>query len=394
MSAASAPRGPLAGIVVADLTRVLAGPYCTMLLADLGARVIKIEAPQTGDDARHMGPFVDGESMYFLSANRGKESIALDLKKPSDRALFEAILEGADVLVENFRPGTLDKLGYPVAELQKRFPRLICAAISGFGQTGPESRKPAYDLVVQGLGGIMSVTGQEGGPPVRVGTSIGDIAAGMFGALAINAALLHREKTGEARAVDAAMLDSQIALLETAVVRHTSTGEIPKPLGTRHPSITPFEAFEATDGHIIVAAGNDALFGKLCGALGRPDIAADPRFASNKTRTTNAEAVRQLVAEAMKTRPMAYWLEVIGAAGVPCAPINTIAEAIAQPQIAARNMLVDVPLSSGRTVRLAGNPMKIGGFVDPQSRDPAPALDQHRVKVLAEFPVSTHARTA
>jgi CoA:oxalate CoA-transferase len=382
---ASPLRGPLDGIVVADLSRVLAGPYCTMLLSDLGARVIKIEVPETGDDARHMGPFVDGESMYFLSANRGKESIALDLKSPNDRALFDSILAGADVLVENFRPGTLEKLGYPVSELNARFPNLIYAAISGFGHSGPDSRKPAYDLVVQGLGGIMSITGQEGGPPVRVGTSIGDIAAGLFGALAINAALLHRQKTGEARIVDVAMLDCQLALLENAIARYTSTGEIPKALGTRHPSITPFEAFKTSDGHIIVAAGNDALFSKLCTAIGRPSAPKDPRFNTNHARTHNAEGVRELVSSALREKPSSYWLKTINDAGVPCAPINNIAEAVAQPQVRARNMLVDIALPSGRNVSLAGNPMKISGFPDPTRREPAPALDQHRQKILTDF---------
>jgi len=377
--------GPLSGLVVADLTRVLAGPYCTMLLAELGARVIKIEVPGEGDDARHMGPFVDGESMYFVSANRGKESIALDLKAANDRAVFEAILAGSDVLIENFRPGTLDRLGYPVAQLQERFPRLICAAISGFGQTGPEARKPAYDLVVQGLGGIMSVTGPDGGGPVRVGTSIGDIAAGLFCTVAINAALLHRERTGEARAIDIGMLDCQLALMENAIARYTATGEIPRPLGTRHPSATPFEAFATSDGHLIVAAGNDALFAKLCAVLGLAEVAADPRFASNSLRTANVAALRPLIAGAMALHPSAHWMEALATAGVPSAPINTVADAIAQPQAQARTMLVDVPLANGQMARVAGNPMKISGFADPASRRPAPGLDQHRATVLADF---------
>ena len=247
------PSGPLAGVVVADLTRVLAGPFCTQLLGDLGARIIKIETPDGGDDARAMGPFVDDESMYFLAANRGKESIALDLKSAGDKTIFERILAHADILVENFRPGTLERLGYPLADLRRLFPRLICVSISGFGQTGPDSRKAAYDLVVQALGGMMSVTGPEDGPPVRVGTSIGDLGAGLFAAIAVNAALLHREKTGEARAVDVAMLDCQLALLENAIVRFTATGIVPRALGTRHPSVTPFEAFPARDGHVAPA---------------------------------------------------------------------------------------------------------------------------------------------
>jgi CoA:oxalate CoA-transferase len=384
MEATSSP-GPLSGIVVADLTRVLAGPYCTLLLADLGARVIKIEAPDGGDDARHMGPFVDEQSMYFLSANRGKESIALNLKSAEDRVIFEQILAGSDVLVENFRPGTMARLGYAPEELRKKFPKLVLASISGFGQTGPDSAKPAYDLIVQALGGIMSITGEVGRSPVRVGTSIGDIAAGLFGALAISSALLHREKTGEALPVDVAMLDCQIALLENAVARHTSTGEVPEPTGTRHPSITPFEAFQTADGNIVVAAGNDALFERLCVAIGIPEIPTQPEFRSNVARTRNAEAVRQLVGAALAGESTSHWLEVITAAGVPCARINNIAQAIRMPQVEARGMLADVQLKSGRTIQVAGNPMKFGGVADPRIRQPAPELDEHRTDILTEF---------
>ena len=381
----AAPAGPLSGVVVADLTRVLAGPYCTQILGDLGARVIKIETPETGDDARAMGPFVDGESIYFLAVNRGKESIALDLRQTDDKATFEKILSRADVLVENFRPGTMDKLGYPLDELRRRFPNLVPVSISGFGQTGPDSRKPAYDLVVQGLGGIMSLTGPEGGPPVRVGTSIGDLGAGLFAAIAVNAALLHREKTGEARAVDVAMLDCQLALLENAIVRFTATGSLPEPLGTRHPSVTPFEAFPARDGNVIVAAGNDAIFQRLCGALGLEGLPADPRFATNEARTENVEALRAAISPVIVVRPVAEWLSLLAEAGVPCAPINTVAGAIAEPQVAARTMLVEARLASGRTVQLAGNPLKIAGFPDPAVRGPAPVLDRDRASILQEL---------
>jgi CoA:oxalate CoA-transferase len=377
--------GPLAGIVVADLTRVLAGPYCTQILGDLGARVIKIETPETGDDARAMGPFVDGESMYFLAVNRGKESIALDLRLPDDRSIFEKILARADVLVENFRPGTMEKLGYPLDALRQRFPKLVSVSISGFGQTGPDSRKAAYDLVVQGLGGIMSLTGPEGGPPVRVGTSIGDLGAGLFAAAAVNAALLHRERTGEARSVDVAMLDCQLALLENAIVRYTATATVPKPLGTRHPAVTPFEAFPASDGQVIVAAGNDALFARLCGVLALDALPSDPRFATNRTRTENVEALHVAIAAVTAGGTVADWLARLSDAGIPCAPINTVAEAIAEPQVAARNMLVEAPLASGRTVRLAGNPLKIAGFPDPAARGPAPILDQDRNAILREL---------
>ena len=273
--------GPLSGITIVDLSRILAGPYCTLLMAELGARVIKVEAPKTGDDARQYGPFKNGKSTYFASVNRGKESIVLDLKAAGDRDIFERLLDKADALVENFRPGTMEKLGYGWDTLHPRYPRLIYAAASGFGHTGPYSHYPSYDMVVQGLGGIMSITGIPDGPLVRVGTSVGDLAGGLYTAIALNAALLHRERTGEATKVDVALFDCQIALLENAVMRYTTTGEIPGPMGARHPSITPFEAFATSDGHIIIAAGNDGLFVKMAQAIGRPDLAENPLFKTN-----------------------------------------------------------------------------------------------------------------
>src|SRR5215471_1741111 len=262
--------GPLSGFTIIDLSRILAGPYCTLLLAELGARVIKVEAPKTGDDARQYGPFKGGKSTYFASVNRGKQSIVLDLKAPADREIFERLLDKGDAVVENFRPGTMEKLGYGWETLHARYPRLIYAAASGFGHTGPYSHYPSYDMVVQGLGGIMSITGIPDGPLVRVGTSVGDLAGGLYTAIALNAAFLHRERTGEATKVDVALFDCQLALLENAIMRYTTTGEIPGPLGARHPSITPFEALATSDGHIIIAAGNDGLFAKLAEVPVRP----------------------------------------------------------------------------------------------------------------------------
>src|SRR6476659_5298506 len=272
------PQGPLSGITIVDLSRILAGPYCTLLLAELGARVIKVEVPKTGDDARQYGPFKGGKSTYFASVNRGKESIVLDLKAPGDRDIFERLLDKADAVVENFRPGTMEKLGYGWEALHPRYPRLIYAAASGFGHTGPYSHYPSYDMVVQGLGGIMSITGVPDGPLVRVGTSIGDLAGGLYTAVALNAALMHRERTGEATKVDVALFDCQLALLENAVMRYTTTGEVPGPMGARHPSITPFEAVHTADGHLIIAAGNDGLFVKLARALDRADLSEKPLF--------------------------------------------------------------------------------------------------------------------
>jgi len=287
-----AQTGPLSGITIIDLSRILAGPYCTLLLAELGARVIKVEPPQQGDDARQYGPFKNGKSAYFASVNRGKESIALDLRSPAGREIFERLLDKADAIVENFRPGTMEKLGYGWEKLHQDYPRLVYAAASGFGHSGPYSHYPAYDMVVQGLGGIMSITGHPGMPLTRVGTSVGDLAGGLYTAVAINAALLHRERTGEATKVDVALFDCQLALLENAIMRYTSTGEIPGPMGARHPSITPFEAFSTQDGNLIIAAGNDGLFVKLAHALDREDVAENPLFKTNALRNQHQEALR------------------------------------------------------------------------------------------------------
>jgi CoA:oxalate CoA-transferase len=376
-------RGPLSGITVVDLSRILAGPYCTMLMAEMGARVIKVEPPKTGDDARAYGPFVKHHSAYFASINRGKESIALDLKADADKRIFEKLLEKADVLVENFRPGTMEKLGYGWETLHARYPQLIYAAASGFGHTGPNSRDPAYDMVVQGMGGVMSITGNEGQPPARVGLSIGDLGAGLYTAIAVNAALVHRLKTGESTKVDVAMFDCQLALLENAIMRYTVEKEIPGPLGARHPTITPFQAFATADGAIIIAAGNDGLFIKMCEALGRPEMAADPGYKTNALRQKHHKKLEHEIESVLKSRSTAHWIEVVSKGGVPCGPINNVAQAIEHPQVAARNMLVSVPDGSGGTLRLAGNPLKMSAFDDPKTRRAAPDLDADRATILS-----------
>ena len=378
-------KGPLSGVVIADLSRILAGPYCTLLLAEMGARVIKVETPGTGDDARHYGPFVNGKSAYFVSVNRGKESIALDLKKPEDKAIFEALLSKVDVVVENFRPGTMEKLGFGWERLKGLYPRLIYAAASGFGHTGPYAQYPAYDMVVQGLGGIMSINGHPGQPPARVGISVGDLGAGLYTAVAINAALYHRAMTGEARKVDIGMLDCQISLLENAVVRYNTTGKVPGPLGARHPSITPFEPYQTADGLLIIAGGNDSLFVRIAAALGLGALPADPRFKTNDLRSQNAEALKVALESVLKTKPMDHWVAVFDEAGVPCGPINTIDRALQHPQVAARNMLVTVDDPVTGPIKVAGNPLKIEGFPDPATRAPAPELDGDRARILKEL---------
>ncbi len=381
----SAQPGPLAGITVIDLTRVLAGPYCTMVLADLGARVIKVERPGDGDDARAYGPFIGSKSAYFMSLNRGKESIALDLKAAADRGIFESLLAGADVLVENFSPGAMERFGYGWATLHARYPALIYAATSGFGHTGPYAGRPAYDVVVQGMGGIMSLTGQPGGPPTRVGSSVGDIIAGLFTAIGVNAALHHRARTGAGMMIDVAMLDCQVAVLENAIARYLATGAVPGPLGARHPSITPFDAFRARDGAIIIAAGNDDLFGKLCAAVGRPDLATHPDFATNALRTRGADALKHELESALQTRDGPEWLRVLADAGVPCGPINSVADVLNDPQVAARNMIVRAEDAAAGPLRMAGNPIKFSDFADPPTRAPAPDLDADRAAILDEY---------
>jgi CoA:oxalate CoA-transferase len=376
-------RGPLSGVTVIDLSRILAGPYCTFLMAELGARVIKVEPPGGGDDARAYGPFVNGKSTYFASVNRGKESIALDLKKDDDRATFEKLLAKADVVVENFRPGTMEKLGFGWETLHQKFPKLIYASASGFGHTGPNSKDPAYDMVMQGMGGIMSITGNEGQPPARVGMSIGDMGAGLYAAVAVNAALLHREKTGESTKVDIAMFDCQLALLENAIMRYTVEGEIPGPLGARHPTITPFQAFKTKDGALIIAAGNDSLFVKMCDALGLSGLASSPDYKTNALRLKHHHQLEHSIESVLKGATTSHWLELLGKAGIPCGPINNVAQAIAHPQVAARNMLVEVPDGSGGALKLAGNPLKMSAFADPKTRPPAPDLDADRAAILS-----------
>lgn len=376
-------KGPLSGIVVVDLSRILAGPYCTLLMAEMGARVIKVEPPKGGDDARAYGPFINGKSTYFASVNRGKESIALDLKNDADRATFEKLLAKADVVVENYRPGTMEKLGYGWDTLHAKYPKLIYAAASGFGHSGPNSKDPAYDMVMQGMGGIMSITGNEGQPPSRVGMSIGDIGAGLYTAVAVNAALVHRLKTGESTKVDIGMFDCQLALLENAIMRYTVEGEIPGPLGARHPTITPFQAFKTSDGAIIIAAGNDGLFIKTCEALGRPDLAANADYKTNALRQKHHGRLEREMEDVLKADTTDHWIAVVGKAGVPCGPINNIAQALAHPQVAARNMVVEVPDGSGGMLKLAGNPLKMSAFTDPPTRPPAPDLDSDRDAILS-----------
>jgi CoA:oxalate CoA-transferase len=382
--------GPFAGLLVVDLTRVLAGPYCAMMLGEFGARVIKVEPPVRGDDSRHYGPYLTAQSGkvksgYFLSVNRAKESIALDLKAASDRKVFEALLSRADVLIENYRGGTMEKLGYGYDALKDKYPRLIYAAVSGFGHTGPYAKRPAYDMIAQAMGGVMSLTGHAGGAPTRVGTSTGDITAALFATIGVATALYDREKTGRGQKVDVAMLDSQVGVLENAISRYVATGEVPGKLGSRHPSIAPFAAFATKDGHIALAAGNDDLFARIARVLGREEWAADPRFATNPERVRHVDVLTAQMEAVLKTRPSREWLALLDDAQVPSGPINDVAAVMSDPQVLARNMIVESLDPDLGPVRMQGNPVKLSAHEDPRTRGAAPELDGDREAILKEL---------
>ena len=382
--------GPLSGILVIDLTRVLAGPYAALMLNELGARIIKVEPPRTGDDSRHIGPFVKTKagktkSGYFMSVNRGKESIALDLKADGDRRIFEALLARADILIENYRGGTMEKLGYGYEQLKDRHPALIYCGVSGFGHTGPYAKRPAYDMVVQAMGGVMSLTGHPDSPPTRVGTSTGDLSAGLFATIGMIAALYDRKTTGRGQKVDISMLDSQVALLENAISRYVATGDVPGRLGSRHPSIAPFAAFATKDGHIAIAAGNDDLFARTARVLGREDLIADERFTSNPKRVVNHEPLHEEMEIALSGKPSKDWLALLDAAGVPSGPLNNVAQVMADPQVLSRNMIIEALDPELGPIRMQGNPVKLSAHEDPKTRPGAPDLDADRAAILKEL---------
>ncbi len=375
---------PLEGLVVLDLTRVLAGPYCSMMLADFGANIIKIEPPEVGDDSRHFGPFVGKESAYFMSLNRNKRSITLNFKKEAHIELFREMVKQADVVLENYRPGTMEKFGLGYDELKQINPKIIYAACSGFGHSGPYMDKPAYDIVVQAMGGIMSITGAEGGEPTRVGASIGDIIAGMFTAYGVMLGLFHRQNTGEGQKVDVGMLDCQLAVLENAIARYTTSGVAPAPLGNRHPSITPFASFTAKDGHIIVGAGNERLWEKLCTLIGCPELIKDERFNNNGNRTNNVKELMALLNTIFINKTINEWLTLLEDAGLPCAPINTIDKIVNDPHIKAREMMVEVEHPVAGNLKMAGVPVKMS-LTPGKVEYHAPLLGQHNAEILKEM---------
>jgi CoA:oxalate CoA-transferase len=354
-----------------------------MILSDLGADVIKIEQPEIGDESRNFGPFKNGFSLYFMSVNRGKRSITLDLKTDRGKDIFKQLVKQSDILVENFRPGTMKKLGLDYDTLASEHPALIYAACSGFGQTGPFAEKGAYDMIIQGMGGIISITGELDGPPVRVGTSISDITAALFTTIGILSALHNRNSTRKGQLVDVAMLDSLVAVLENAIVRYFATDEIPQPLGSRHPAITPFEAFESADGHIIIAIGNDTLWTKFCEHVGQKNLISDPRFSTNAERTANHSELFPILSEIMRQRTTDEWIDALENIGVPCGPINTIDKVVNHPQVQARDMIAHVIHQMTGAVEVPGLPIKLSdtpGDVDI----PAPNLGEHTIEVLTD----------
>jgi len=371
---------PLDGTLVLDLTRVLSGPYCTMLLADMGARVVKIEQPKRGDDTRAWGPpFLAGESAYFLSINRNKQSVTLDFKHPDGRAVLERLLGRADVLVENFRPGTLAKLGLDYASVAKRYPRLIYCSVSGFGQTGPRRTQPGYDAVMQGEGGLMSITGAADGPPYRLGVAIADIVSGMFAAYGVAMALVARERTGRGQEVDVAMLDAVAALLTYQAGNFFASGVVPGRLGNRHPSIVPYETFEASDGEFVLAVGNDQLWRAFLAVAGLPE---DPRFATNRQRVTAYNELRPFVADRLRTQPRTHWIDRLTAAGVPCGSVRNLQEVFDDPQLGAREMIARVEHATIGALRTLGVPVKLSD-TPGAVRTPPPLLGQHTEAVLS-----------
>ncbi len=375
---------PLEGIRVLDFTHVLAGPYATMILGDLGAEVVKIERPKIGDDSRGFGPYKNGESAYFANINRDKYGIVLDLKSSKAKDIVRELVKKSDVVIENFKPGTMEKLGFSYEEFSKINPRIIYVSISGFGKTGLYKDRPGYDMIVQAFGGIMSITGPEGGPPVRVGTSVGDITAALFASIGILSALIAREKTGRGQFIDVAMLDCQLAILENAIMRYYIAGEIPGPLGTRHPSIVPFQAFMAKDDWIVIAVGNDNLWAKFCKAVGREELIDDPRFKTNPKRLENYKTLKPIIDEIISEKTVNEWLEIFTKAGVPSTRINTIDKTVNDPHVKARGILQNVKHPVIGDMLIPKLPIMFSDTPSDIDR-PAPLLGEHSEKILREL---------
>ncbi len=381
---------------VLDLTRVLAGPWATQLLADLGAEVIKVERPASGDDTRAWGPpylkGADGrdtsEAAYYLSANRGKRSVTIDIARPEGQALVRKLAAASDIVVENYKVGQLAKYGLDFASLAALDPRLIYCSITGFGQTGPHRDRPGYDFIIQGMGGFMSITGERddlpGGGPQKAGVAVSDLMTGMYATVAILAAVAHRDRTGEGQHIDMALFDVMLAMLANMNMNYLTSGKAPGRAGNAHQNIVPYQVFDAADGYVIIAVGNDAQFAKFCEVAGRPDLANDPRYRRNADRVRNREKlIAEIEIEVVK-RPVAWWVQRLDDAGIPCGPINDIAQAMADPQVAARGLRIDLQHPLAGAVPLVANPIKLSA-TPPTYERPPPTLGQHTAEILHEL---------
>ncbi len=376
---------PLEGIKVLDLSRALAGPYCTMMLADMGADVIKLEMPGRGDDSRAWGPpFVDGESAYFMSVNRNKKSMTLNLKKEKAMEIIHKLIKQSDVLLENFRPGTMEKLKLSYEEVKKINPNIIFCSISGFGQDGPYRLLPGMDQVLQGMGGLMSITGEPNGPPMKVGVAVADIAGGMFAAYGILVALFNREKKDEGQSIDLSLLDCQIAWLTYRAGSYFASGEIPKPLGSGHPVIVPYQAFKAKDGYVNIAAGNDQLWQKFCKAAGLENIMNKKSFATNEVRVENREELIEIIGKVISTKDSEEWLKILTDAGVPCGPIFNMEKIFSDPQVLHREMVKELDHKTAGKVKVTGIPIKLSKTPGELLTAP-PVLGQHTIEILSDL---------
>lgn len=376
---------PLENIKVLDLTRVLAGPFCTMVLSDLGAEIIKVEIPVKGDDSRHFGPFLNEKSLYFVGINRAKKSISLNLKKEEGKEILKQLVKDVDIIVENYRPGTMEKLGLGYETLKDLNPKLIYAASSGFGHTGPSSTKPAYDILAQAGGGMMSITGWPDSPPTRVGMSLGDITASLYTAIGISSALYQRTITGKGQKIDVAMLDCQVSILENALSRFQVEHKSPEPLGNRHPTIAPFQAYKAKDKYFVVAVGNDVLFENLCRTLKCTELLNDDRFTTNEKRTENIDELNKTLEKIFITKTAEEWLKIIEEGKVPCSPINNIEDIMKDEQMIARNMIIDVDDKQAGKIKIAGNPLKMTNIPEVNHRNPAPEIGEHNEKIYGKM---------
>jgi len=388
--------GPLSHIRVLDLSRVLAGPWCGQNLADLGAEVIKVERPKTGDDSRAFGPpwlkDKDGkdtkESAYFACANRGKKSVTVDLSKPEGQNIVRELARNADVLVENYKVGDLARYGLGYDDLKKLNPRIVYASVTGFGQTGPYRERPGYDFMIQGMGGVMSITGERddlpGGGAQRVGIPIADIMTGMYATIAICAALAHREKSGVGQQLDLALLDTQVGILANQGMNYLATGVAPGRIGNAHPNIVPYQPFRTKDGDVILACGNDNLFNKFCEVAGCPELVKDPRFATNSKRVENREAITALLAAIFAKRTTKDWCDALEVAGVPNGPINNLKQVFEEPQVVARGMKIELDHALAGKVPLIASPMKFSG-TQLEFKNPPPVLGQHTEEVLGKL---------